>query len=146
MSNQEQLRAKSALQAIFLRIQSTLSKRARTARKIETAKCVGHYFQIPLIVQPVSRTISCLPCTQGFIERTFSHLKLVLRENRVRMGNKVNDVIVFMRTNKVKFFTNCVKLKLFYLRCLFDCWLLFFLHLVAFATFVSLVALFDCSK
>ena len=40
----------------------------------------------------------------------------------------------------------CVKLKLFYLRCLFDCLLLFFLLFVVFATFVSLATLFDCSK
>ena len=53
----------------------------------------------PLIVQLVSRIVSCLPCTQVSVERMFSHLKLVLRENRVRMGNEVNDPIVFIRTN-----------------------------------------------
>ena len=53
-----------------------------------------------LIVQPVSQVISCLPCTQVSVERMFSHLKLVLRENRARMGNELTDVIVFMRTNK----------------------------------------------
>ena len=37
----------------------------------------------PLIVQPVSPIFSCLPCTQVFVERMFSHLKLVLRESRV---------------------------------------------------------------
>ena len=37
-----------------------------------------------LIVYPVSRIISCLPCTQVSVERMFSHLKLVRSENRVR--------------------------------------------------------------
>ena len=32
----------------------------------------------PLIVQPVSQVISCLPSTQVSVERMFSHLKLVL--------------------------------------------------------------------
>ena len=54
----------------------------------------------PLIVQPVSRIISCLPCAQVSVERMFSHLKLVLRENRVQMGTELTDAIVFMRTNK----------------------------------------------
>ena len=54
----------------------------------------------PLIVQPVSQVISCLPSTQVSVERMFSHLKLVLRENRVRMGTELTDAIVFMRTNK----------------------------------------------
>ena len=35
----------------------------------------------PLIVQPVSQVISCLPSTQVSVERMFSHLKLLLREN-----------------------------------------------------------------
>ena len=56
--------------------------------------------QYSLIAQPVSRIISCLPCTQESVERMFSHLKLVLRENRVRMGNELTDAIEFMRTNK----------------------------------------------
>jgi len=42
----------------------------------------------PPIVQPVLRIISCLPCTQASVERIFSHVKIVLRENRVRMGNE----------------------------------------------------------
>ena len=54
----------------------------------------------PLIVQPVSRIISCLPCTQVPVERMFSHLKLVFHENRVQMGNELSDAIVFMPTNK----------------------------------------------
>ena len=54
----------------------------------------------PLIIQPVSRIISCSPCTQVSVERIFSHLKFVLRENRIEMGNELTDAIVFMRTNK----------------------------------------------
>ena len=54
----------------------------------------------PRIVQPVSRFISCLSCMQVSVERMFSHLKLVLCENRVRIGNELTDDIVFMRTNK----------------------------------------------
>ena len=52
-----------------------------------------------LVAQPVSRIISCLPCTQVSVERMFSHLKLVLRENRLRMGNELTDAILLVRTN-----------------------------------------------
>ena len=44
--------------------------------------------------------MSCLPRTQVSVEGMFSHLKLVLRENRVQMGNELTDAIVFLRTNK----------------------------------------------
>ena len=54
----------------------------------------------PFIVQPVSRIISHLPCTQVSIEQMFSHLQLVLCENRVQMGNELTNAIVFMQTNK----------------------------------------------
>ena len=53
----------------------------------------------PLIVQSVSRIISYLPCAQVSVKRMFSHLKLVLCENRIRMDNKLIDAIVLMRTN-----------------------------------------------
>ena len=154
MSNQEQLRAKSGLQKIFLRIQSTSSERVSTDAETDSsgseAASVSDFdaylnslhsttaaeasatasakfdltafaealvdverlgrlkwpnvwdiiSKYPRIVQPVSRIISCLPCTQVSVERMFSHLKLVLRENRARMGNELTDAIVFMRTNK----------------------------------------------
>lgn len=54
----------------------------------------------PEIVQPVARVVSCLPSTQVSVERMFSHLKLVLRDNRARMGNDLTEAIVFLRTNK----------------------------------------------
>ena len=154
MSSQEQLRTKSALQSIFLLIQSTSSERSSAdaengssgneaasvsdfdaysnslhstaaAEKSATALAksdltafaealvdverlgrlkLPNVWDIiskhPFILQPVSRIISCLPCAQVFVERMFSHLKLVLRENRVRMGNELTDAVVFMRTNK----------------------------------------------
>ena len=156
MSNQKQLRAKSGLQSIFLRIQSTSSDAdaeidssgseaasesaesvsdfdaylnslhstaAAEASATASAKSdvtafaeafvdverlgrlklpnfLGIISKNPLIVQPVSRIISCLQCTQVSVERMFSHLKLVLRENRARMGNELTDAIVFVRTNK----------------------------------------------
>ena len=159
MSNQEQLRAKSALQSIFLRIESTSSERASADAETdssgseaasESAASVSDFdaylnflhstaaaetsatasakfdftafaealvdverlgrlklpniwdfiFKYPLIVQPVSQIISCLPCTLVSIERVFFHLKLVLRENEVRIGNELTNAIVFMRTNK----------------------------------------------
>ena len=154
MSNQEQLRAKSALQSIFLHIQSTSSKRASAdadsdssgseaasvsdfdaylnslhstaaaeasatasvksdltafAEALVDVERLGRLklpnvwdviSKYPLIVQPVSRIISCLLCAQVSVERMFSHLKLVLCENSVRMGNELADAIVFMRTNK----------------------------------------------
>ena len=53
-----------------------------------------------LIAQLVSRIIRYLPCTQVSIESMFSHLKLVLRENRVRMSNELTDAIVFTWINK----------------------------------------------
>ena len=42
-----------------------------------------------------------LSSTQGFEDRVFSHLKLLLRENRARIGNDITDAIVFIKTNKV---------------------------------------------
>ena len=157
MSDQEQLPAKSALQSIFLRIQSTSSERVSADAETdssgseaasESATSVSDFdaylnflhstaaaeasatasaksnltafaealvdverlgrLKLPnvwdifskysLIAQPVSRIIGCLLCTQVSVERMFSHLKLVLRKNRVRMGNELTDAI--MRTNK----------------------------------------------
>ena len=43
-------------------------------------------FKCPLIVKPVSRIISCLPCTHVSVKRVFSHSKFVLRT--VQMGNE----------------------------------------------------------
>ena len=154
MSNQEQLRTKSALQSIFLRIQSISSKRASADAETDSsgseAASVSDFdaylnslhltaaaetsatasaksdrtafaealvdverlgrLKLPnawdiiskysLIIQPVSRIISYLPCKQVSVERMFSHLKLVLRENRVRMGIELTGANVFMRTNK----------------------------------------------
>ena len=54
----------------------------------------------PQIVQPVARVVCALPSTQVSVERVFSHLKLVLRENRSRMGEDLANAIVFLRTNK----------------------------------------------
>jgi hypothetical protein len=54
----------------------------------------------PEVVQPVARMVSCLPSTQVSVERMFSHLKLVLRDNRARMGADLADAIIFLRTNK----------------------------------------------
>ena len=160
MSNQEQLRAKGALQSIFLHIQSTSRERASadaetdssgTEAASESAASLSDFdaylnslhstaaaevsataspksdhltafaealvdverlgrlkltnvwdiiSKYPLIVQPVSRIIGCLSSTQVSVERIFSNLKLVLRENRARIGNKLIDAIVFMRKNK----------------------------------------------
>ena len=150
LSNQEQLRAKNALQLIFLRIQSTSSKRACAYSEIDSSgseaasvsdldaylnslhsiaaaealamasaksdltACAEVLVDVErlgrlklpnvwdiiskylLIVQPVSRISSCLACTQVFVERMISHLKLVLHENRVRMGNELTDAIVYV--------------------------------------------------
>ena len=154
MSNQEQLRAKSALLSFFLRIQSTLSKRASADAETDSSRSEAaslsdfdaylnflhstaaaeasatvsaksdlaafaealvdverlERLKLPnvwdiiskysLIIQPVSRIISSIPCTQVSVERMFSHLKLVLPQNKVRMGNELTDAIVVMQTNK----------------------------------------------
>ena len=53
-----------------------------------------------LIEQPVLQIISSLPCMQVSIDHMFSHLKLVLLENKIQMGNKLTDTIVFLQANK----------------------------------------------
>ena len=52
--------------------------------RLKLSNVWGIISEYPLIVQLVSRIISCLPCTQVSVERMFSHLQLVLRENKVR--------------------------------------------------------------
>ena len=54
----------------------------------------------PKAVQPIARMVSALPTTQVSVERLFSHLKLVLRENRATMGADLADAILFLRTNR----------------------------------------------
>ena len=80
---------------------ATASAKSDVTAFAEALVDVERYFQnawdiiskYPLIVEPVSRIISRLPCTQV-------SAKLVLRENRVRMGNESSDASGFMRTNK----------------------------------------------
>jgi hypothetical protein len=52
------------------------------------------------MVQHVARLVSCLPTTQVTVERMFSQLKLIMRENRSRMNSDLAEAIVFLRTNK----------------------------------------------
>ena len=54
----------------------------------------------PEMIRPVARTVSSLPSTQVSVERIFSHLKLILRENRSRMAADLAEAILFLRTNK----------------------------------------------
>ena len=54
----------------------------------------------PKLVQPIARIVCSLPSTQVSVERLFSHLKLVLRENRASMEAELVDAILFLRTNK----------------------------------------------
>jgi len=57
--------------------------------------------EYPDIIKPVAIAVSCLPTTQVSVERLFSHLKLVLRENRSRMAVDLLEAILFLRTNKL---------------------------------------------
>ena len=54
----------------------------------------------PDMIQPIARIVCAVPSTQASVERIFSHLKLILRENRARMGADLADAILFLRTNK----------------------------------------------
>lgn len=58
---------------------------------------IDHY---PDMIKKVARVLTCLPTTQVTVERMFSQLKLVLRDNRARMGSDLCEAIVFLRTNK----------------------------------------------
>ena len=51
-------------------------------------------------VRKVSSFVSALPTTQVTVERMFSQLKLVMRDNRARMGAKLIEALIFLRTNK----------------------------------------------
>ena len=57
--------------------------------------------QYPDIMKPVAIVLSCLPTTQVSVEKIFSHLKLVLRENRARMAVDLSEAVVFLRKNKL---------------------------------------------
>ena len=54
----------------------------------------------PEIVKDTARVVSSLPSTQVSVERLFSQLKLILRDNRSRMEARLTDAILFLRTNK----------------------------------------------
>ena len=56
--------------------------------------------RFPKVAQPVARMVCALPSTQVSVERLFSHLKLILRENRASMEPKLAEAILFLRTNK----------------------------------------------
>ena len=56
--------------------------------------------QYPPIVHAAANTVSCLPSTQVSVERLFSQLKLVMRDNRSRMAEDLIDAILFLRSNK----------------------------------------------
>lgn len=55
----------------------------------------------PESIQPVCSVLSALPTTQVSVERVFSHLKLILRENRAKMNADCVEGIVFLRTNRL---------------------------------------------
>ena len=54
----------------------------------------------PEPIRPLARTVSSLPSTQVSVERIFSHLKLILRENRASMASDLAEAVLFLRTNK----------------------------------------------
>ena len=54
----------------------------------------------PKLIQPVARIVCALPSTQVSVERIFSHLKLILRENWLNMAEDLAEEIIFLRTNK----------------------------------------------
>ena len=54
----------------------------------------------PSCVQHGARVVSSLPTTQVSVERMFSHLKLIMRENRARMKGDLADAILFLRMNR----------------------------------------------
>ena len=53
----------------------------------------------PKDIQPVCNVLSALPTTQVSVERLFSHLKLVMRENRAKLSPHVAEAVIFLRTN-----------------------------------------------
>ena len=54
----------------------------------------------PQIVQPVAKAVSCLPSTQVSVERMFSQLKLLMRDNRANMGPDLADGLLYLRMNR----------------------------------------------
>ena len=54
----------------------------------------------PKVVYNCSQMLSALPTTQVSVERMFSQLKLLLRDNRARLGPKLTEALLFMITNK----------------------------------------------
>ena len=54
----------------------------------------------PVGIHETCRTVSAIPTTQVTVERLFSHLRLIMRENRGRMKGELAESILFLRTNK----------------------------------------------
>ncbi len=54
----------------------------------------------PKIIQPVAKAVSCLPSTQVSVERMFSQLKLLMRDNRASMGAALADGLLYLRMNR----------------------------------------------
>ena len=54
----------------------------------------------PKEVRPAMRLACSLPSTQVSVERSFSQLKLLLRDNRAKMGSDLADALLFLRANK----------------------------------------------
>ena len=54
----------------------------------------------PEFLNPACQIVSALPSTQVSVERMFSQLKLLLRENLCRMKTELADAILFLRMNK----------------------------------------------
>ena len=58
----------------------------------------------PEFLKPACQTVSVLPSTQVFVERMFSQLKLLLRENRCRIKTELANAILFLTMNKCVYF------------------------------------------
>ena len=56
--------------------------------------------KFPENLKKASRVASALPSTQVTVERLFSQLRLVLRDNRANMGARLADALLFLRSNK----------------------------------------------
>ena len=55
----------------------------------------------PKPIRAACHALSSIPTTQVSVERCFSHLRLLLRDNRAALKSDITEALLFLRTNKL---------------------------------------------
>ena len=67
-----------------------------------TAKSVWDIINMyPTRIQPACRALASIPTTQVSVERSFSQLRLLMRDNRASLKPDLTEALLFLRTKKL---------------------------------------------